>query len=121
MAAAVIAWYGISRLVWAIQNWNNADWEWVPQLELYLEIFFVLPIAASILGLAVVAVRGTGWWATASLAAGGLVALGIGTWLRGNHADGHQVFLLLGAIALILTAPRAAEQAGQWIRSRAHP
>ena len=108
--AAVLTFYDIGRIVWAIENWNNSGWEFLPQFEVFLGLTAILPIAAMTLGLATVAYRGTGWWAITSLVAGGLLALLISAWLRGNSSDAHQVFLVIGAIAILSAMPRLVEQ-----------
>jgi hypothetical protein len=115
---AVLTFYDIGRIVWAIENWNNSGWEFLRQFEIYFGLTAMLPLAAITLGLAAVAFRGTGWWAITSLVAGGLLALVIGVFLRGNHADGHQVFLVIGAIALLSAVPRLVEWTWRLIRTR---
>jgi hypothetical protein len=115
---AVVAFYDLGRILWGIQNWNNTSWEFLPEFEVLFGLVFILPLAAIMVGLAVVAYRGTGWWAITSLVSGGLLALVIGAWLRGNHADAHQVFLVIAVIALLSPVPRVVERTWDQVRAR---
>ena len=115
---AVLTFYDTGRIVWAIENWNTSGWEFLPQFEILFGLTAILPIAAMTLGLATVAYRGMGWWAITSLVAGGLLALLISAWLRGNHSDAHQFFLAIGAIAILSAVPRLVEQTWRSIHAR---
>jgi hypothetical protein len=116
--AAILGYNAVDFMATAIRQYPDRDgWGFAPYMNAFAS-FYAFVGSAFILGLAFVTIRAPRPWAIASAATGGLIALGLGSWLSGNHHDGHaRVMLIIGGIIVACALVAFAVETALRVRS----
>ena len=98
---AVLGSYGLDQLGRAAGASGDPGWEFAPLVWAMIGLAALL-LAGLLLILVTAALRGGTMEATASIAAGSLIALMLAAWLAGNQSDSYVLFMVVGGTAATL-------------------